>query len=156
MLNTALFSLYYCLPLISGLFADKLLGARRTLIIGQLFSIFGFFALAAYGNALLVISLSCIAIGGAFYLPSMWKLLNSCYQGNNAKRSYYFTIAYGSLALGGIFSTLVAGFVADSLGYSAAFYLGAIYNVIALVLFLAFHNAFPAEKGDLIFRNLKV
>jgi POT family proton-dependent oligopeptide transporter len=70
MLNTALFSLFYCLPLVAGIVADKLLDAKRTLIIGQLFSIFGFFALAQFGEPLLVTSLSCIAIGGAFYLPS--------------------------------------------------------------------------------------
>ncbi|MDA0911031.1 MAG: MFS transporter [Proteobacteria bacterium] len=149
MLNTALFSLFYCLPLIAGIVADKLLDAKRTLIIGQLFSIFGFFALAQFGEPLLVTSLSCIAIGGAFYLPSIWKLLNSCFPEQNTKRSYYFTVAYISLATGGMIATFSSGFIADYLSYQAAFYIGAVYNVIALLLFLLFQHIYPKSNNSI-------
>ncbi|WP_116963609.1 MFS transporter [Fastidiosibacter lacustris] len=146
MLNTALFSLFYCLPLISGMVADKFLDAKRTLIIGQLFSIVGFFTLASMGTNMLVVSLSCIAIGGAFYLPSIWKLLHSCFPEHNSKRSYYFTVAYISLATGGMISTFSSGFIADHFGYHTAFYIGGIYNVIALVLFILFHRIYPRSS----------
>lgn len=146
MLNTALFSLFYCLPLVAGIVADKLLDAKRTLIIGQLFSIFGFFALAQFGEPLLVTSLSCIAIGGAFYLPSIWKLLHSCFPEHNTKRSYYFTVAYISLATGGMIATFSSGFIANYFSYQTAFYIGAIYNVISLVLFISFQHIYPVSK----------
>ncbi len=153
-LNAALFSLFYCLPLVAGIVSDRLLDAKRTLIIGQLFSIIGFFSLAALGSEILVASLSCIAIGGAFYLPSMWKLLNSCFQGHVKKRSYYFTVAYISLATGGVISTFSSGYIAEYLGYHSAFYIGGIYNVIALVLFILFHRIYPTSNYQRSYRKV--
>ena len=145
-LNTALFSLFYCLPLIAGIIADRLLNAKQTLVIGQIISIIGFFVLGFMGKQLLSASLSCIAIGGAFYLPSVWKLLNSCFEGHLHKRSYYFTVAYISLATGGLITTFSSGYIADFLGYQAAFYIAAIYNIISLILFLLFHHIYPVSN----------
>jgi proton-dependent oligopeptide transporter, POT family len=71
--------LVYLTPFIGGLLADRLLGYRKSIIIGGLLMSMGYFGLAVKGETYFYISLLLIILGNGFFKPNISTLLGNLY-----------------------------------------------------------------------------
>ena len=78
-------ALNYLTPFIGGMLADRLLGYRKSIIIGGLLMGCGYIGLAVPGNTAFFISLFLMVIGNGFFKPNISTLLGNFYNEDQYK-----------------------------------------------------------------------
>ena len=83
-------ALLYAAPVIGGIIADKILGFRRTILLGGIFMAAAQFTLAAnaafLNNELLFFAgLGLLAVGNGFFKPNISSFLGTFYDKNDAR-----------------------------------------------------------------------
>ena len=131
--------IYVSTPL-GGYLGDWLIGTKRTLVIGLIVLAFGYSVLALQVAYSLYYALGLICIGSALFKANPSVLLANCYQKHSEQLHSGFTLYYMSINIGGLFGPLVAGVVAESYSYSAAFGMAAFGLLIAIANFLLCRN----------------
>jgi proton-dependent oligopeptide transporter, POT family len=124
-------ALIYATPAIGGWVGDKLLGTRRTMVMGA--------TILALGYALLWIpsdtaymtyaALGVIVVGNGFFKPNAGNLVRKIYEGDETRIDSAFTIYYMAVNIGSMISmtatpwirNYVAGIYGDSMGWHTAF-----------------------------------
>src|SRR5262245_5068419 len=72
-------ALVYFTPFIGGLIADRLLGCRKTIVIGAVLMMSGYFCLAIPGQVMLFIALGLVILGNGAFKPNISTLLGNLY-----------------------------------------------------------------------------
>ncbi len=142
---TGIFSaLVYATPVVGGWLADKYIGRKRSMTLGNILMFFGYLAMTQHGNLWLFSALTLIAIGTGFLKPTISAMVGEFYDAKaDANRDSGFAIFYMSINIGGFFGPFVSGFLAQTAGYSFAFGSSAVGMGIALI------NTFVSLKTTL-------
>ena len=106
--------LVYLTPLAGGYLADKIIGTRRSLVIGALVISAGQFVLAAQTMVTFYLGLLLVVIGTGFFKPNVSTMVGQIYRPGDERRDAGFTIFYMGINLGGFFAPLVTGWFAQS------------------------------------------
>lgn len=134
-------ALVYMTPFFGGMLADRLLGARRAVILGGAFM--------AAGEALLALSsvassglafftgLALLIAGNGFFKPNISAIVGSLYPQGSPKRDGGFTIFYMGINLGAAMSPLLCGYIGQKYGWHWGFGLAAIGMLIGIAVFVA-------------------
>ncbi|MDR1016950.1 MAG: oligopeptide:H+ symporter [Coriobacteriales bacterium] len=140
---TSLFSAFvYLSSAIGGWVADRLLGQKRSVVIGG--------AVIALGHILLgfplglwgvVVALACICLGTGLLKPNVSALVGALYGEGDPRRQSAFSIYYFGINLGSFFSPLIVGLVAQTVGYHPAFVIPAVMMIIGLIIFTTTQKA---------------
>jgi POT family proton-dependent oligopeptide transporter len=77
--------LVYLTPFIGGLLADRLLGYRRSIILGGLMMAAGYFMLAMHTIPSFYIALLLIILGNGFFKPNISTLVGNLYSEESLK-----------------------------------------------------------------------
>ena len=109
--GTFLFGIYF-IPLLGGIIADKLLGFGRTITIGIILMIGGYFLLAqpGSGKALIYLSLTIISFGTGFFKGNLQALVGKLYDDSKFEkfRDAAFWIFYMGINIGAFFAPSAA------------------------------------------------
>ncbi|MGH9536153.1 MAG: peptide MFS transporter [Terriglobales bacterium] len=97
-------ALVYAMPLVGGYVGDRVLGARRTLVLGAAALGLGYVLLAAPSQATLFPAMGMIAMGGGFFKVNPNNLVSRLYEGDRSKLDILFTVYYMSLNIGSFVS----------------------------------------------------
>lgn len=127
---------------LGGLLADRVLGLRRTIMIGGLTIALGHITLVSN----LFIGLGLIVVGTALFRSNVATLLGSFYEGDDPRRDAGFTLYYAGINLGGFLAALSCGAVGELYGWHWGFSLAAIGMCFGLTLFILF-SSLLGEKG---------
>lgn len=111
----------YAIPAIGGWIGDKVLGSRRTALLGAAILVVGYALLAMPDPSLLFLALAVIAIGGGLFKSNPSNLISKLYEGESAKIDSAFTLYYMSVNLGAILSQIITPLVAQHYGWHLAF-----------------------------------
>ncbi len=125
----------YLLSIIGGWAADRLIGARRSVLWGGLVIMAGHLCLAVPFAASSWLGIALVALGTGLLKPNTALLVGQLYADRDARRDSGFTIFYMSVNIGAFFSPFIVSFLKDHWGYHAGFTAAAIGMAIALVLF---------------------
>ena len=125
--------LVYSTPMIGGYVGDRVLGARRTLVLGATTLGLGYVALSVPLNAMLFPAMGLIALGNGLFKVNPNNLVSRLYEGQHAKLDILFTIYYMSLNIGSFVSILLTPWIKDHPNWTMA--LGALR-------FVSWHLAF--------------
>ncbi|MDI1351366.1 MAG: oligopeptide:H+ symporter [bacterium] len=130
-------ALTYLSPLVGGWIADKLLGQKRSVLLGSFVLFISYCLLSLIDNTnALTLSLSGIAVGTGLLKPNISSLLGNEYPVGSIRRESGFTIFYMGITTGIILGTTVPSQLSEHLGWAAAFISAALGMIIAFLVFL--------------------
>lgn len=146
LLYGAYISFNYATPVIGGYLADKVIGFRNSITLGAILIILGNIFLATNQHNFLYLGLAFIIWGTGFFKPNVASLVGQLYSANDPRRDSGFTIFYLGINAGGLIGSLIYGYLANAIGWPAAFSAGAVGMLFGGILF--YHKQkILGEKG---------
>ena len=109
-------SVWY-LPLPGGWIADRLLGARRAVLIGAIVIACGHYSMAINSHATFFAGLVLIACGTGLLKPNISAMVGQLYSEDDKRRDAGFSIFYTGINLGAFLSPIVVGWLAQSAAF---------------------------------------
>lgn len=141
----AINGLIYATPLIGGMIADRMIGYRRSIVLGGILMAMGQFGLCAAGFNLLPASrwtfYACIAFiiaGNGFFKPNISTMVGTLYKQGDPRRDGAFTIFYMGINMGAALAPLVCGTIGELYGYHYGFGIAGVGMIIGLLSFTLF------------------
>ncbi|HUI68162.1 MAG TPA: peptide MFS transporter [Nitrospirota bacterium] len=124
----------YFTPLFGGMLADRLLGQRRTVILGGVLMAIGHFLMAF--ESLFFFALIFLILGNGAFKPNISTQVGALYPVGDHRRDRAFSIFYMGINLGAFFSPLVCGTLGEKVGYPWGFGAAGVGMVIGLLVYL--------------------
>lgn len=136
----------YAFTFIGGLFADKILGFRKSLFWGGLLMIVGSVILAIDPRSFFFLGLSFNIIGTGFFKPNISTMVGALYKEGDSRRDAGFSLFYSGINIGALLGGyscvsigkgyLLADVVPENLRWNVAFGLAAVVMTISLITFV--------------------
>lgn len=126
----------YAFTFIGGLFADKILGFRKSLFWGGILMIIGSCILAANPKEFFFIGISFTIIGTGFFKPNISTMVGSLYKSDDNRRDAGFSLFYAGINIGALLGGYACIAIAQSYSWNLAFGLAAIVMLISLITFV--------------------
>ena len=130
-------AMVYATPFIGGMLADRLLGARRAVVLGGLLMAAGHLAMTWENGGAFYSALALLIVGNGFFKPNISTIVGNLYPQGSPKRDGGFTIFYMGINLGAAMSPLVCGYVGETFGWHYGFGLATIGMLAGLAVFVA-------------------
>ena len=111
--GTYVSSVWY-LPLPGGWLADRILGARRAVLLGGIIIACGHYSMAINSKLTFYAGLILIACGTGLLKPNISAMVGQLYSEEDKRRDAGFSIFYMGINLGAFLAPLVVGFLAQS------------------------------------------
>ncbi len=135
----------YAFTFIGGLFADKILGYRKSLFWGGLLMIVGSIILAIDPKQFFFFGISFTIIGTGFFKPNISTMVGKLYNEKDNRRDAGFSLFYAGVNLGALIGgyiciavangTLWESLIPEHLRWNFAFGFAAVVMVISLLTF---------------------
>lgn len=139
-------ALVYMTPFFGGMLADRLLGARRAVVLGGLLMAAGHLMMTVENHVAFFTALALLICGNGFFKPNISTIVGSLYPQGSPKRDGGFTIFYMGINLGAAMSPLLCGYIGETYGWHYGFGLATIGMLTGVAVFV---NWLPPEKaGD--------
>lgn len=126
----------YAFTFIGGLFADKILGFRKSLFWGGILMIIGSLILAFDPKTLFFIGISFTIIGTGFFKPNISTMVGSLYKEGDPRRDAGFSLFYSGINIGALLGGYACIAIGKSYSWNLAFGLAAIVMTISLLTFI--------------------
>jgi POT family proton-dependent oligopeptide transporter len=130
--------LVYLTPFIGGLLADRLLGYRRSIIMGGLLMACGYFCLSIHSTTTFYVALLLIILGNGFFKPNISTLVGNLYN-NDAlkdKKDSGYNIFYMGINIGAFICNFVAAYMRINYGWGHAFAAAGVGMLLGVVIFM--------------------
>ncbi|CAN5503361.1 peptide MFS transporter [soil metagenome] len=109
----------YLSALAGGFVGDKVLGARRAVLIGGIIIACGHFTIAFASITTLFIGMVLIVLGTGLLKPNMATIVGGLYKPGDMRRDAGFSIFYMGVNVGAMFAPIVCGYLAQDKGFKA-------------------------------------
>lgn len=129
--------LVYATPILGGIVADKLLGARWSVVIGGVLIAIGHFLLAFEPLPFFYSGLGFLIVGTGFLKPNISTQVGSLYRSKDDRRDSAFTIFYMGINTGAFLGPLVCSWLQESFNYHYGFAAAGVGMVIGLIVYIA-------------------
>ena len=147
-LASAIFGTYtasvYLTPILGGLLADRLLGKRRTVILGAVTMACGHFLMAS--EATFLFALLCLVLGCGMFKGNIASQVGSLYKPADLRRADAFQIFYLGINAGVIASPLIVGTLGEVYGWHYGFAAAGVGMLLALGIYLSGQKYLPTEQ----------
>ena len=138
-LASAIFGTYaasvYLTPIFGGFLADRLLGRRRTVLLGALTMAAGHFLMAFEGAFLF--ALLCLVLGSGMFKGNIASQVGSLYKPDDLRRADAFQIFYLGINAGVIASPLIVGTLGEVYGWHYGFAAAGVGMLLAIGIYLS-------------------
>ncbi len=126
----------YAFTFIGGLFADKILGYRKSLFWGGIMMIIGSAILAFDPHQFFFLGISFTVIGTGFFKPNISTMVGALYKNNDTRRDAGFSLFYSGINVGALLGGYACVYIGKSYSWNLAFGLAGIVMIISLVTFV--------------------
>ncbi|MEZ4252913.1 MAG: peptide MFS transporter [Polyangiales bacterium] len=141
-------ALVYATPFVGGILADRVLGYKRSVMLGAVLMAIGHFVMAIETEFFLYVALAFLIVGNGFFKPNISSMVGGLYPDrNDPRRDGAFTIFYMGINLGAGVAPLLCGYLGEKYGWSYGFGLAGIGMLAGLVVF-GMGNKQLGENGD--------
>src|SRR5262245_62144382 len=137
-LSSQIYGLYtglvFFTPFFGGMLADRVLGQRRTVILGAVTMAIGHFLMAS--ENMFFIALLCLIAGNGMFKPNISTQVGLLYPQGDPRRDGAFTIFYMGINLGAFLAPLVCGTLGQTIGWHYGFGAAGVGMVLGLCIYL--------------------
>lgn len=126
-------ALIFATPLVGGWIGDRLLGPRRTLVIGAVVIASGHFVLLVPGAGWFWTGLLLVAMGTGLLKPNISAVLADLYTDDDPRRDGGFSLFYMGINIGAFLAPLICGYIAMQVSWRLAFSVAGFGMVLGLI-----------------------
>ncbi|MFC5874119.1 proton-dependent oligopeptide transporter, POT family [Chryseobacterium arachidis] len=136
----------YAFTFVGGLFADKILGFRKSLFWGGLLMIVGSLILATDPHKFFFLGIAFTVVGTGFFKPNISSMVGQLYKPNDSRADAGFSLFYAGINLGALLGgylciaigkgELFASIIPEELRWHLAFGFAAVVMVVSLINFV--------------------
>jgi len=132
-------ALVFFTPFLGGLIADRLLGYRKSIILGGLFMGVGYCLMGIHSLPALYFSMALVIIGNGFFKPNISTLLGNVYSTpeNQHQKDEGYNIFYMGINIGAFICNFFGAALYTTIGWSAAFAAAGVGMFIGVIVFIA-------------------
>ena len=139
----------YVMSVPGGLLADRLLGQRKTVMLGGILLCIGHFILAIDHLWAFYTGLVFIVLGVGALKPNISTMVGGLYRAGDARRDTGFTIFYIGINIGAFSAPLLVGYIGEVINWHYGFGLAGIGMAIGQVVYV-FGQRYLKGVGDFI------
>ena len=136
--------LVYLTPIFGGLLADRVLGHRRTVVIGATLMALGHFMMAF--ESLFLFALLTLILGNGAFKPNMSAQVGTLYAPGDPRRDRAYSIFYVGINLGAFLAPLVCGTLGEEAGWNYGFAAAGVGMLIGLAIYLVAAPLLPPDR----------
>lgn len=135
----------YAFTFVGGLFADKILGFRRSLFWGGMLMIVGSVLLAIDPKTFFFFGISFTIIGTGFFKPTISTIVGNLYKEGDGRVDAGFSLFYAGVNLGALIGgylciatangTIFSSFIPEALRWNVAFGFASVVMMVSLLNF---------------------
>ena len=144
-------ALVYLTPLLGGMLADRVLGQRRTVILGASLMAIGHFMMAF--EPLFLFALLVLIFGNGAFKPNISAQIGALYAPGDPRRDRAYSIFYVGINLGAFLAPLVAGTLGEVAGWHYGFGAAGVGMTIGLIVYLLAAPTLPADERERVARS---
>ena len=158
-------ALVYLTPFFGGILADRMLGYRKSVVIGGLLMAAGYFVLgipnlashwtgfveeSAAGHAVFFTGLGIIILGNGFFKPNISTIVGRLYPEGSPLKDAGYNIFYMGINIGAFACNFVAALLRNRFGWGYAFAAAGIGMLLGVAIFLLNqrHLRGVSDRGD--------
>jgi POT family proton-dependent oligopeptide transporter len=133
-------ALVYLTPFLGGLLADRLLGFRKSIIIGGVLMGIGYLMLAIPNNLnTFYLALGIMILGNGFFKPNISTMLGNLYNVEKYKalKDDGYSIFYMGINIGALICNFVAAYMRNTYGWGYAFAAAGVGMFIGVIVFIS-------------------
>lgn len=136
----------YAFTFVGGLFADKILGFRKSLFWGGLLMIVGSLILATNPHDFFFLGISFTVVGTGFFKPNISTMVGKLYKPGDSRTDAGFSLFYAGINLGALLGgylciaigkgEMLSNLIPEDKRWNVAFGLAAVVMLISLINFV--------------------
>ena len=136
----------YAFTFVGGLFADKILGFRKSLFWGGLLMIVGSLILATNPHDFFFLGISFTVVGTGFFKPNISTMVGKLYKPGDSRTDAGFSLFYAGINLGALLGgylciaigkgEMLSSLIPEDKRWNVAFGLAAVVMLISLINFV--------------------
>jgi proton-dependent oligopeptide transporter, POT family len=136
--------LVYFTPIFGGLLADRLLGRRRTVIVGAVLMAIGHFMMAV--EQLFLFALLALILGSGCFKPNISTQVGGLYAPGDHRRDRAYSIFYVGINIGAFLAPLICGTLGEEAGWHYGFAAAGVGMCIGLCIYLYALPYLPSDS----------
>ena len=126
----------YAFTFIGGIFADKILGFKKSLFFGGIVMILGNLLIAFAPKEMFYYGIAFSIIGTGFFKPNISSMVGELYHENDPRRDAGYGMFYAGINIGGLLGGALCIYLGKYYSWSACFLAAAVVMIIGLLTFL--------------------
>ncbi|MFK5959658.1 MAG: peptide MFS transporter [Lutibacter sp.] len=139
----------YALSVPGGLLADRILGQKKTVMLGGFLLVVGHIILAFDNITAFYSGLVLIVLGVGALKPNISTMVGGLYNKGDAKRDTAFTIFYIGINIGAFAAPLLVGYIGEVINWHYGFGLAGIGMAIGQIVYL-WGQKYLKEVGNFV------
>ncbi len=112
-------ALVYALGVFGGSIADRVLGYRRSIMLGGILMAIGEFVLMVPSEKMFLVGLAVMVVGNGLFKPNISTLVGKLYKQGDARRDGGFTIFYMGINMGAFLAPIACQWISQLMGTPA-------------------------------------
>ena len=125
----------YAFTFVGGLFADKVLGFRRSLFWGGSLMVVGSLVLAVDPKQFFFLGIAFNIVGTGFFKPNISTMVGALYKEGDPRRDAGFSLFYSGINVGALLGGYLCVYLGKNYSWNVAFGLTAIVMTISVLTF---------------------
>jgi proton-dependent oligopeptide transporter, POT family len=134
----------YLTPVFGGLLADRVLGQRKTVVIGATLMAIGHFMMAF--EPLLLFALLTLILANGLFKPNISTQVGGLYKEGDPRRDRAYSIFYVGINLGAFLAPLICGTLGEKWGWHYGFGAAGVGMLIGLLIYLRGLRELPPDE----------
>lgn len=126
----------YAFTFIGGIFADKILGFKKSLIFGGIIMILGNLLIAFSPQEMFYYGITLSIIGTGFFKPNISSMVGELYHEKDGRRDAGYGMFYAGINIGGMLGGAIPIYLGKTYSWSWCFLSAAIVMIIGVVTFI--------------------
>jgi POT family proton-dependent oligopeptide transporter len=136
--------LAYLTPILGGLLADRVLGQRRTVMLGGVLMAIGHFLMAVESLFLIALLLLILCIGA--FKPNISTQVGELYATDDPRRTRAYSVFYVGINIGAFLAPIVCGTLAVAYGWHWGFAAAGLGMLVSLAIYLSCARHLPPDE----------